>query len=172
MNRHSTPEHRSDISLPAVGRGDAYFRMKMQSVEISQHAGFDDAAAQPTANLPATAQAALAPVADLAAAEAVTAHLAHTHYENFSVVSMLLPKYLRQDFCNVYAFCRVADDLGDEVGDRAQAAEYLVRFREQLHACYEGKADTAVFVALRGTIARHDIPIQPFLDLIDAFEQD
>src|SRR5436305_1750216 len=106
------------------------------------------------------------------AAEAYTRRLAHSHYENFSVVSFLLPKHLRQDFCNVYAFCRIADDLGDEVGDRAQAAQYLARFREQLHACYEGKADTAVFVALRGTITRHDIPIKPFLDLIDAFEQD
>jgi squalene synthase HpnC len=126
----------------------------------------------PARPLPDTLRAAFAPVPDLAAAEAYTRGLAHSHYENFSVVSFLLPKHLRQDFCNVYAFCRIADDLGDEVGDRAQAAEYLARFREQLHACYEGKADTAVFVALRGTIARHDIPIQPFLDLIDAFEQD
>lgn len=122
--------------------------------------------------LPDTIRAAFAPIADLAAAETYTRELAHSHYENFSVVSFLLPKHLRQDFCNVYAFCRIADDLGDEVGDRALAAEYLARFRDQLHACYEGRADTAVFVALRGTISRHDIPIQPFLDLIDAFEQD
>jgi squalene synthase HpnC len=131
------------------------------------------AVAPPTsAQLPDTIRAAFAPVPDLAAAEAYTRELAHSHYENFSVVSFLLPKHLRQDFCNVYAFCRIADDLGDEVGDRALAAEYLARFRDQLHACYEGRADTAVFVALRGTIARHEIPIQPFLDLIDAFEQD
>jgi squalene synthase HpnC len=124
------------------------------------------------AQLPDTIRAAFAPVADVAAAEAYTRELAHSHYENFSVVSFLLPKHLRQDFCNVYAFCRIADDLGDEVGDRALAAEYLNRFRDQLHACYQGRAQTAVFVALRGTIARHEIPIQPFLDLIDAFEQD
>jgi squalene synthase HpnC len=126
----------------------------------------------PPPQLPDTIRAAFAPVADLAAAEAYTRELAHSHYENFSVVSFLLPKHLRQDFCNVYAFCRIADDLGDEVGDRALAAEYLARFREQLHACYEGRSDTAVFVALRGTIARHNISIQPFLDLIDAFAQD
>jgi squalene synthase HpnC len=122
--------------------------------------------------LPDTIRAAFAPVADKDEAQAYTRELAHSHYENFSVVSFLLPKHLRQDFCNVYAFCRVADDLGDEVGDAALATEYLARFREQLHACYDGKAQTAVFVALTGTIARHNIPIKPFLDLIDAFEQD
>ena len=56
------------------------------------------------------------------AAEAYTRRLAHTHYENFSVVSMLLPRHLRQDFCNVYAFCRIADDLGDELDDPRRIA--------------------------------------------------
>jgi squalene synthase HpnC len=124
------------------------------------------------ASLPETIRAAFAPCADLAAAEAYTRQLARSHYENFSVVTFLLPKHLRQDFCNIYAFCRTADDLGDEVGDPALASQYLANFREQTHACYDGKADTAVFVAFRSTIKRHDIPIQPFLDLIDAFEQD
>jgi squalene synthase HpnC len=122
--------------------------------------------------LPDTVRAAFAPVAHLAEAEGYTRQLAQTHYENFSVVTFFVPKHLRQAFCNVYAFCRIADDLGDEVGDPALASEYLGRFREQLHAAYDGRADTAVFVALRGTIDRHHIPIQPFLDLIDAFEQD
>src|SRR3982751_1450327 len=86
------------------------------------------------AGLPDTVRAAFAPVADLAAAEAYTRRLAHSHYENFSVVTFLLPRHLRQDFCNVYAFRRIADDLGDEVGDSATASEYLAAFREQLHA--------------------------------------
>jgi squalene synthase HpnC len=122
--------------------------------------------------LPGTVQAAFAPVADVAAAEAYTRELTHSHYENFSVVSVLLPKHLRQDFCNVYAFCRIADDLGDEVGDRGKALEYLGDFRRQLMACYAGEARTAVFVALGATIRRHDIPMKPFDDLIRAFEQD
>ena len=130
------------------------------------------AATFPLPPVPDTIRAAFAPVPDVTAAEIYTRTLAHSHYENFSVVSFFLPRRLRQDFCNVYAFCRIADDLGDEVPDRALAAQYLARFRDQLHACYQGRADTAVFRALRNTIARHDIPIQPFLDLIDAFEQD
>jgi squalene synthase HpnC len=91
------------------------------------------------------------------------------------VVSILLPKHLRQDFCNVYAFCRIADDLGDEVGDKEKALAYLGAFRRQLRACYDGtgaEGETAVFKALRQTIQRHDIPEKPFDDLIAAFEQD
>jgi squalene synthase HpnC len=122
--------------------------------------------------LPATVRTAFQPVSDLAAAEVYTRQLAHAHYENFSVVSVLLPKRLRQDFYNVYAFCRTADDLSDEVGDKQRAREMLAAFREQTQACYKGQSTTAIFVALLGTIQRHDIPIEPFLDLIDAFEQD
>lgn len=122
--------------------------------------------------VPPTVRAAFEPCATLEAAERYTRQLAHTHYENFSVVSVLLPRHLRQDFCNVYAFCRTADDLSDEVHDRKKATEFLARFRGQTEACYEGRTTTPVFMALEGTIRRHDIPIEPFLDLIDAFEQD
>jgi squalene synthase HpnC len=124
------------------------------------------------AQSPPTVAAAFAPVTTLAQAEEYTRTLAHSHYENFSVVSMLLPRHLRQDFCNIYAFCRTADDLGDETPDTETALALLERFKEQTRACYAGQTDTAVFTALAGTIRRHDIPIQPFLDLIDAFEQD
>src|SRR5690349_7501992 len=90
-----------------------------------------------TAELPETVRAAFAPVKDAAEAEAYTRGLTGSHYENFSVVSMLLPKHLRQDFCNVYAFCRIADDLGDEVHDPVKALNYLADFRHQLQTCYE-----------------------------------
>jgi squalene synthase HpnC len=85
---------------------------------------------------------------------------------------MLLPKALRQDFSNVYAFCRTADDLGDEVHDPALSLNYLGRFRDYTRSCHQGRGKSPLFVALAGTIQRHQIPIQPFLDLIDAFEQD
>ena len=114
----------------------------------------------------------LIPAADLAGAEKITRRLAHSHYENFSVVSILLPRKLRQDFCNIYAFCRVADDIGDEIGDRNESLRLLGEFKEVTRACFAGKSDTALFTALAGTIRKYDIPIQPFLDLIDAFEQD
>ncbi len=123
-------------------------------------------------SLPETVRQAFLPVAGPAEAQAYTRGLTRSHYENFSVVSGLLPKRLRQDFCNVYAFSRVADDLGDEVPERARALEYLGDFRRQLQGSYRGEGTTAVFVALRETVRRHDIPLKPFDDLIQAFEQD
>lgn len=121
---------------------------------------------------PATVRAAFAPPCSLADAELYTRGLALGHYENFSVVSLLLPRHLKQDFSNVYAFCRTADDLGDEVPDKDLSLSYLARFREYTEACHAGEGKSPLFVALAGTIRRHEIPIQPFLDLIDAFEQD
>lgn len=98
--------------------------------------------------------------------------LATTHYENFPIASFLLPRRLHQHFYNVYAFCRWADDLGDELGDRQRSLRALRWWREELQACFAGSARHPVFVALRTTIQQFEIPIQPFDDLISAFEQD
>jgi squalene synthase HpnC len=108
------------------------------------------------------------------AAESVryTRWLATNHYENFHVVSFLLPKALHQDFYNVYAFCRWADDLGDEIGDTQKSLELLSWWRDQLSTMYVGRASHPVFVALRDTVDRHRLPMDPFSDLITAFEQD
>jgi squalene synthase HpnC len=103
---------------------------------------------------------------------AYTQWLATRHYENFHVVSFLLPKRLHQDFYNVYAFCRWADDLGDEIGDRAESLRLLAWWRRELHAMYAGRASHPVFVALQGTVERHQLSIDLFNDLITAFEQD
>ena len=51
--------------------------------------------------------------------------LATRHYENFHVVSFLLPKRLHQDFYNVYAYCRWSDDLADETGNRDESLRLL-----------------------------------------------
>jgi squalene synthase HpnC len=104
--------------------------------------------------------------------EAYCRALARRHYENFPLASWMLPRHLHQHFFNVYAYCRWADDLGDEVGDRDRAAELLTWWREQLEACYQGAATHPVFIALRPTIERFAIPRLPFADLISAFEQD
>jgi squalene synthase HpnC len=105
-------------------------------------------------------------------AEAYTRWLATHHYENFHLVSFLLPKRLHQDFYNVYAFCRWADDLGDEIADKQESLRLLGWWREQLEAMYAGEASHPVFVALRGAVDRHGIPQEPFADLIRAFVQD
>ena len=104
---------------------------------------------------------------------AYTRWLATHHYENFQVVSFLLPKRLHQDFYNVYSFCRWADDLGDEIGDTAESLRLLHWWRGELEAMFAGDAPRhPVFVALQGTIGRCQTPISPYADLITAFEQD
>jgi squalene synthase HpnC len=105
-------------------------------------------------------------------AQRYTRWLATHHYENFNVVSWLLPKELHQHFYNVYAYCRWADDLGDEVPDASRALELLDWWEQELNACYEAHPSHPVFVALRETIAAKDIPKQPFADLLKAFRQD
>jgi squalene synthase HpnC len=98
--------------------------------------------------------------------------LAESHYENFHVASWFLPKALRPHFHSIYAYCRVSDDLGDEVGDRAVALALLSFWRRELEACYEGRTRHPVFVALAETIRECSIPKEPFADLLTAFRQD
>ena len=108
----------------------------------------------------------------LAEAQAYCEHLARTHYENFSVATWFLPRRLRRHFFNVYAYCRISDDLGDEVGNPAQALALLDQWERELARCYEGGPRHPVFVALRETVQQLDIPRQPFSDLLRAFRQD
>ena len=105
-------------------------------------------------------------------AQDYTRWLATHHYENFNVASWLLPRDLHQHFYNVYAYCRWADDLGDEVPDTAQALALLDWWEEELNACYAGRPNHAVFRALLPTIQHFDIPKKPFADLLKAFRQD
>ena len=98
--------------------------------------------------------------------------LARTHYENFSVATWFLPKQLRQDFLNVYAYCRISDDLGDEVGDSVASLALLDEWQSELDACYAGTPRHPVFVALSETVRKFDIPKHEFSDLLIAFRQD
>src|SRR5713101_303768 len=106
------------------------------------------------------------------AAQRYTRRLATHHYENFSVVSWLLPKELHQHFYNIYAYCRWADDLGDEVASAARALELLDWWEDELRRCYAGLPSHPVFIALAPTVREFSIPIEPFLDLLTAFRQD
>ena len=107
-----------------------------------------------------------------AEAEEYCRRLARTHYENFSVATWFLPKRLRQDFFNVYAYCRISDDLGDEVGDPNASLRLLDQWEAELDACYAGGPRHPVFVALADTVRKCEIPKQTFVDLLTAFRQD
>ncbi len=134
----------------------------------------------------------------LGEAQAYCERLANSHYENFSVVTWFLPKELHRHFYSLYAYCRISDDLGDEVGDPQQALHLLDEWQAELDATYlslvmpmpiDVRRDVEqlrpqtpmrnrvaprhpVFVALRETIHECDIPKEPFDDLLRAFRQD
>jgi squalene synthase HpnC len=116
---------------------------------------------------------AIPPVApSLAEARQYCRKLATNHYENFSVATWFLPKRLRQHFYNVYAYCRIADDLGDEVGDPRASLQLLDAWQQELEACYAGYPKHPVFVALSETVQAFEIPKHEFSDLLTAFRQD
>ena len=98
--------------------------------------------------------------------------LARSHYENFSVASWFLPARLRQHFFNVYAYCRISDDLGDEVGNPAASLLLLDQWQKELEVCYAGSPRHPVFVALAETVRTFEIPQHEFSDLLSAFRQD
>ena len=98
--------------------------------------------------------------------------LARSHYENFSVATWFLPRRLRPHFYSIYAYCRISDDLGDEVGNPQHALQLLDLWEGELDACYAGRPRHPVFVALAQTVRACDIPRQPFADLLAAFRQD
>ena len=107
-------------------------------------------------------------------AQRYTRWLATHHYENFNVVSWLLPRRLHQHFYNLYAYCRWSDDLGDEVADPVRALELLDSWEDELRLIYGRNRGPShpVLIALGETIREKNIPIQPFSDLLRAFRQD
>jgi len=138
---------------------------------MTQNSQFTSSAALGWSRLPA-AYAIPETAPSLTEARAYCERLARSHYENFSVASWFLPRSLRQDFFNVYAYCRISDDLGDEVGDTNASLELLDQWQRELDACYEGLPKHPVFVALAETVRKFDIPKHEFSDLLIAFRQD
>lgn len=123
------------------------------------------------------------PPVSLAEARHEVRQLAGSHYENFSVLSRLVPPDLRDDFAAVYAYCRWSDDLADETGPgeeaRARSLELLSAWRRQLEKCFAfaggQRAEPPrhpVFISLAETIRRRALRPEPFHHLLDAFEQD
>lgn len=108
----------------------------------------------------------------LAAAEKASRKLARSHYENFLVATVLLPRRLRQPFYNIYAFCRTADDLADESPSPADAMAGLHEFQQRLDDTFRGQPPDHLFLALSHTIDQFRLPKEPFDDLLEAFRQD
>ena len=107
---------------------------------------------------------------DLDAAYDACRRLVRESYENFNVCSWFIKRRLRPHFYSVYAFCRLVDDLGDEVeGDRLAL---LDRWEKELKLCYGGSPNLVWFQALQNTVREFEIPPEPFLRLIEANRRD
>ena len=173
------------LGIDGPGGGTAAERAEKPAAKLgpvlvkSARSGVDDAAAQGKQSLLDRGWAALPESyrvpktkPSLDDARAWCRNLAETHYENFHVASWFLPKAFRPHFHSIYAYCRVSDDLGDEVGDAQVALALLDAWGEELDSCYAGRARHPVFVALAETIKECSIPKEPFADLLTAFRQD
>jgi squalene synthase HpnC len=112
----------------------------------------------------------------IAAAYQFCEQLARSHYENFPVGSVLVPKPLRKHFYSIYAFARTADDFADEGYDEphseAERLALLDEWRQMLRDSERGRAAHPVFVALAETRRQFDLPLALFEDLLSAFSQD
>lgn len=99
--------------------------------------------------------------------------LALSHYENFSVISRLLPREHEADFAAVYAFCRTADDAADERGDKAVSLAELAGMHRQVDRCAADlPVDGPYFPALAAVMRRHHVPAELLHRLLAAFERD
>ncbi|WP_287497208.1 squalene synthase HpnC [Pandoraea sp. CB10b_02] len=98
------------------------------------------------------------------------------HYENFPVASILLPPEMRAPVGVIYNFARTADDIADE-GDATNAERHagLAAYQAELDRIAAGEPtspDRPLFAALARVIAQYGLPVQPFSDLLSAFDQD
>jgi squalene synthase HpnC len=102
--------------------------------------------------------------------------LARSHYENFPVGSVLVPKRLRNYFYSIYAFARTSDDFADEgYGEGYSEQERLSlldEWRVMLKNAFAHRARHPIFIALADTQAKFNLPIELFEDLLSAFSQD
>jgi squalene synthase HpnC len=98
--------------------------------------------------------------------------IVRSHHENFPVASRFLPERLRPHVSALYAFVRAADDFADEPQYDGRREAELDRWEDRLVRCFHREADHPVFVALAATVAKLDLPIAPFSELLQAFRLD
>jgi len=95
------------------------------------------------------------------------------HYENFPVVSFVMPKNLRKHVAIIYWFARTADDYADEGNfSKGERLEKLNNFEFRLKQLLNGKAESDYEFALANTIIEKKLTTENFYNLIKAFKQD
>lgn len=102
-----------------------------------------------------------------------------SHYENFPVGSLLIPKNKRKFIYSIYAFARYADDIADSAEfTKEEKIRRLSLLNNELDKIckdneYFSEDDSdKIFIALSDTVKSLEIPVKEFRDLIKAFVQD
>ncbi len=98
--------------------------------------------------------------------------LARTHYENFPVGSLLIPKKLRPYVWAIYAFARRADDIADEDFPEQERIPALEAWQGLLEKSLQTRVNHPVFLAVAETVRQFRLPPQLLIDLITAFKMD
>ncbi|MEJ2195618.1 MAG: squalene synthase HpnC [Ignavibacteriaceae bacterium] len=100
-------------------------------------------------------------------------NFARAHYENFPIVSILIPKDLRKHIAIVYWFARTADDIADE-GNASEESrlEKMNEFESNIKRSLDGDARSGFEKALLNTVDNKKLTKDNFFDLISAFKQD
>ncbi len=96
-----------------------------------------------------------------------------THYENFPVVSFLIPRELQKDVAIIYWFARTADDFADEGNfSEKERLENLDKFERRLSNSLNGKPGDEFDLALAEAISSRKLSPENFYNLLKAFKQD
>lgn len=99
--------------------------------------------------------------------------LAKSHYENFPVGSILIPKSIRHHFYSIYAFSRLADDIADE--NLTTSPDERYGLLEALQSSLESKMDdvnSPILRAVLNTCIETKVEINDLKRLIVAFKMD
>jgi squalene synthase HpnC len=116
-----------------------------------------------------------APPAGPTGADAHDPGFARAGAENFPVALRLLPASRRLHLMAVYRFARTTDDIGDQAapGQRLALLHELEADVRRLYGQGDGASPKSQVVqALAPAVTGCAIPVQPFLDLIQANRQD
>jgi phytoene synthase len=91
---------------------------------------------------------------------------------NFYYAFLFLPKPKREAIYAVYAFCRLSDDLVDEVKTGGDPDAALRRWRQELDTDFHSGADHPVIAAVGQAARRFHIPKAYFQELLNGMEMD
>lgn len=102
--------------------------------------------------------------------------------KSFAGAARLFDRETRASVYMLYAWCRHCDDVIDDQDlgyeqravetDRTVKLERLRQLREKTRLAFDGKAEEPVFVALGRVVAKHEIPYQHPMELLDGFRMD